>query len=43
MKVKSFKEHLDKRLNQKDIGEIEAAAQMEFESLQMLQNVSPHQ
>ena len=38
MKVKSFKEHLEKRLNKKDIADIEAAAQIEFEAIKMLQN-----
>ena len=33
MKVKSFKEHLKKRLNKSDIAEIEVAAKLEKEAL----------
>ena len=38
MKVKSFKEHLEKRLNAEEIAHIEQAAQIEFETLKALQN-----
>lgn len=38
MKVKSFKAHLEKRLNKKEIAEIEKAAAIELESLQLLQS-----
>ena len=37
MKSKSFKAHLANRLSKKEIAEIEKAAKMEHESLQMLQ------
>src|SRR3989344_8116394 len=37
MKVKSFKEHLKKRLNKSDIAEIEVAAKLEKEALKTLQ------
>jgi antitoxin component HigA of HigAB toxin-antitoxin module len=38
MKVKSFKEHLESRLNEKDIAEIESAAQMEYKAIQALRD-----
>ncbi|MCK4607934.1 MAG: helix-turn-helix domain-containing protein [Gammaproteobacteria bacterium] len=38
MKVKSFKKHLEDRLNKEDIAEIEEAAQIEFEVFKMLQD-----
>ncbi len=38
MKVKSFQEHLNHRLNPEDIAEIEAAAKLEYDSLKALQN-----
>lgn len=37
MKTKSFKAHLELRLNKEEIAEIETAAQIEFEALCMLQ------
>ena len=37
MQIKSFKSYLDKRLDKKEIIALEQAAQMELESLQMLQ------
>lgn len=37
MKVKSFKEHLEKRLNKKGIAEIEMAAKIEYETFKRLQ------
>lgn len=37
MQIKSFKSYLDKRLDKKEIRALEQAAQMELESLQMLQ------
>ncbi|MGQ4002588.1 hypothetical protein QIW49_07705 [Francisellaceae bacterium CB300] len=36
MKIKSFKEHLDARLNKEDIAEIEQAAEMEYKASQAL-------
>lgn len=36
MKVKSFKEHLDSRLNKEDIIEIELAAEIEYKASQAL-------
>ena len=36
MKIKSFKEHLDSRLNQEDIADIELAAEMEYKASQAL-------
>jgi len=38
MKIKSFKEHLDARLNKEDIAEIEQAAKMEYKASQTLKN-----
>jgi len=37
MKVKSFKQYLEKRLDKSEIKEIEAAARNEFEILSMIQ------
>ena len=37
MKVRSFEEHLKKRLDRKEIAEVEAAAKLELESLRSLQ------
>lgn len=37
MRVKSFKSHLEARLNKKEIAEIEWAAKIEFEALHTLQ------
>ena len=37
MKVKSFKQHLENRLNQKEISQIELAAQLEHASFKALQ------
>ena len=37
MKIKSFRAHLEKRLNKAEIAEIEAAALLEFEALRLLQ------
>ena len=37
MKVRSFDAHLKKRLDRKEIAEIEAAAELELESLRSLQ------
>ena len=37
MKVKSFREHLLKRLDKTEIAEIEKAAKMEYETLKTLQ------
>lgn len=37
MKVKKFKDYLEERLSKKEIAQIEEAAQIEFEGLQMLQ------
>ncbi len=36
MRVKSFKEHLESRLNAKEITEIESAAEMEYKAIQAL-------
>ncbi|MCF6777866.1 hypothetical protein L3V83_15080 [Thiotrichales bacterium 19X7-9] len=36
MKVKSFKEHLESRLNKQDIAEIESAAEMELAAIKAL-------
>jgi AraC-like DNA-binding protein len=36
MKIKSFKEHLDSRLNKEDIADIELAAEMEYKASQAL-------
>ncbi len=36
MKVKSFKEHLETRLNKQDIAEIESAAEMEYKAIRAL-------
>ncbi|GGG07582.1 MULTISPECIES: helix-turn-helix domain-containing protein [Cysteiniphilum] len=38
MKIKSFSEHLEKRLDKEEIKEIEQAAKIEFDALQALQN-----
>jgi antitoxin component HigA of HigAB toxin-antitoxin module len=38
MKVKSFQQYLEKRLDKKDIADIEKAAKVEFEILSELQN-----
>ena len=38
MKTKSFEAHLASRLNKQEIAEIEKAAKIEYESLQMLQH-----
>ncbi len=37
MKVKSFREYLNKRLDKKEIASLEKAARMEYETLKMLQ------
>jgi hypothetical protein len=37
MKVKNFKDYLDQRLDKKEIADIERAAQLEYETLRMLQ------
>jgi len=38
MKVKSFKAHLEKRLDKKEIAEIEKAAEIESDTLRILQH-----
>ncbi|MCF6767831.1 hypothetical protein L3V86_05580 [Thiotrichales bacterium 19S11-10] len=38
MKIKSFKEHLESRLNKQDIAEIEFAAEMELKAIQSLRD-----
>lgn len=38
MKIKSFKAHLESRLNKQEIAEIESAAQMEYSATKILQD-----